>query len=190
MNAYVVFADEDAASKAVSLNATVFEGKHLRVDLATAGQSHDHKRSIFIGNLAFDVSEEDVWAAFASCGDIQNVRIVRDKVTNVGKGIGYVLFKERSSTSVAMQLNDTVKIKGRTVRVTRCVDPAKRSEQKQQDLKRKRFEGEHGALRRLKAKQPKQTGKKKSFAPKAAAGKPKASGKPKAKKAKKTTKKQ
>lgn len=152
MNAYIVYKNMESAEKALTSNAVLFEGKHLRVDLANGSKNHDHKRSIFVGNLAFDVTEEEVWSAFSVCGEIQNVRIIRDKTTNVGKGFGYVLFRERSSTSVAMQLNDSAEIKGRKVRVTRCVDPEKRSAKKQEDMKRKKFEGERGALRRLNAK--------------------------------------
>jgi len=56
----------------------------------------DHKRSVFVGNLPFDVQDEDVWNTFERCGEIEFVRIVRDKKTNVGKGFGYVQFKVSS----------------------------------------------------------------------------------------------
>ena len=46
-----------------------------------------------MGNLAFDVQDEDVYQHFAPCGEIEFVRIVRDKRTNIGKGFGYVQFK-------------------------------------------------------------------------------------------------
>ena len=56
-------------------------------------QGHDHKRSVFVGNLPFDVQDEDLYTHFARCGDIEFVRVVRDKKTNIGKGFGYVQFK-------------------------------------------------------------------------------------------------
>jgi nucleolar protein 12 len=54
---------------------------------------HDHKRCVFVGSLAFDVQDETVYQHFATCGEIEFVRIVRDKKTNIGKGFGYVQFK-------------------------------------------------------------------------------------------------
>ena len=53
---------------------------------------HDHKRCVFVGNLPFDVQDEELWTHFERCGDIEFVRIVRDKKTNIGKGFGYVQF--------------------------------------------------------------------------------------------------
>lgn len=42
--------------------------------------------------MPFDAEEEELWEFFADCGAIDNVRLVRDKKTNIGKGIGYVQF--------------------------------------------------------------------------------------------------
>jgi len=63
------------------------------VSTAANDQPHDHKRSVFVGNLPFDVQDEDLYTHFARCGEIEFVRAVRDKKTNVGKGFGYVQFK-------------------------------------------------------------------------------------------------
>jgi len=40
-----------------------------------------------------DVTENDVWSHFEDCGEIENVRIIRDNKTGTGKGIGYVQFQ-------------------------------------------------------------------------------------------------
>lgn len=56
-------------------------------------QVHDHKRSVFVGNLPFDVQDEDLYLHFMRCGEIEFVRVVRDKKTNIGKGFGYIQFK-------------------------------------------------------------------------------------------------
>lgn len=40
-----------------------------------------------------DTEEENIWQAFAECGTIESVRIVRDSKTGIGKGFGFVLFK-------------------------------------------------------------------------------------------------
>ncbi|KAJ3148811.1 Nucleolar protein 12 [Irineochytrium annulatum] len=132
LNAYVVYKEQvckerveeyqrgeknQSAVKALALNTTVFEGKHIRVDGVSAKKT-DTKKSVFLGNLGFDVSDEALWSFFADCGDIDHVRVVRDAKTNVGKGIGFVEFKERNSVELALKLDGEL-LAGRNVRVTR-----------------------------------------------------------------------
>ncbi|KAL1925686.1 uncharacterized protein VTP21DRAFT_569 [Calcarisporiella thermophila] len=121
LNAYIVFKEKSSVDNALVANGEVFLNKHLRVDRAINPKSHDNKRSIFVGNLAFDVQEEDLWQFFKDCGQVENVRIVRDKKTNIGKGFGYVQFNDRASVDLALQLNGT-KLGKRDVRVFRSLD--------------------------------------------------------------------
>ncbi len=39
-----------------------------------------------------DVEEEALHAHFADCGQVDNVRIIRDNKTGLGKGFGYIHF--------------------------------------------------------------------------------------------------
>jgi len=74
---------------------------------------------VFVGNLSFDAQEEDLWNFFKDSGDIENVRIIRDSKTNLGKGFAYVQFQDRASVDVALRLHDT-KMGTRKLRVVRC----------------------------------------------------------------------
>lgn len=58
--------------------------------------------------------------AFEDCGEILNVRIVRDRKTGIGKGFGYVLFNDKSSVELALKLDGT-DCQGRKMRVQRAV---------------------------------------------------------------------
>ncbi|GAA5807134.1 hypothetical protein MFLAVUS_000485 [Mucor flavus] len=123
LNAYIVFATREAADKACELNGVVFMDKHLRVDGASNNKQHDRKRSVFLGGLPFDAEEEELWKFFDCCGEIESVRAVRDSKINVGKGFGYVQFKERESVDAALALTDKKfrdKIK---IRIQRCKIP-------------------------------------------------------------------
>ncbi len=40
--------------------------------------------------MPFKIDEEQLWDFFGDCGKIVNIRIVRDKETHLGKGIGYL----------------------------------------------------------------------------------------------------
>ncbi|KAJ1332260.1 hypothetical protein BSLG_008919 [Batrachochytrium salamandrivorans] len=103
-------------------------------------------RTIFVGNLSVTVTEKEnlrkLKSLFSQFGKIEtirfrsilclsmelsfsksifeliaNVRVIRDRATNVGKGFGYVQFAERSSVSLALKLQDT-DLNGRKVRIT------------------------------------------------------------------------
>lgn len=44
---------------------------------------------------------------FQSCGEIESVHVVRDNITGIGKGIGYVNFKTEDAVALAFELNGT-----------------------------------------------------------------------------------
>ncbi|XP_023583785.1 RNA-binding protein 34 isoform X2 [Trichechus manatus latirostris] len=128
INAYVVFKDESAATKALKRNGTqIADGFRIRVDLASESSSRD-KRSVFVGNLPYKIEESAVEEHFLDCGSIVAVRIVRDQVTGVGKGFGYVLFENTDAVHLALKLNNS-ELMGRKLRVMRSVNKEKLKQQ-------------------------------------------------------------
>uniref|UniRef100_A0A8D0AHU7 RNA binding motif protein 34 n=1 Tax=Sander lucioperca TaxID=283035 RepID=A0A8D0AHU7_SANLU len=91
MNAYVVFKDEDGVSRANGME--IEKDFHIRVDRVTDNSAHDHKRSVFVGNLSFEIKELTFRRHFEKCGPVEAVRLVRDQNSGLGKGFGYVLFE-------------------------------------------------------------------------------------------------
>lgn len=116
-NAYVVYSTSVAArTAATKLNGTEVLGRHIRVDSVAHPSPTDHRRCVFVGNLGFvddetvlnrnadgettekkrnktpsDI-EEGLWRTFGKQGKVENVRVVRDPKTRVGKGFAYVQF--------------------------------------------------------------------------------------------------
>ncbi|KAI9595029.1 hypothetical protein BDF19DRAFT_404881 [Syncephalis fuscata] len=121
LNAYMVFDNEASAHAALAANGTVLLEHHLRVDRATGANHFDRKRCVFVGNLSFDAHEESLWRHFNDCGRIVNVRMVRDRKSNVGKGFAYVAFEDKSAVGLAMRLHQS-RLGERTIRVQRCLD--------------------------------------------------------------------
>ncbi|GAP85789.1 putative polyadenylate-binding protein 2 [Rosellinia necatrix] len=74
-------------------------------------------RSIFVGNVDYSVSPEEIQAHFQSCGSINRVTILLDKFTGQPKGYAYVEFTEPSLVAQALVLNDSM-LKGRNIKVT------------------------------------------------------------------------
>ena len=126
-NAYVVFKTDEFTEQALELNGHLFEDNHIRVDRAGDGARHKkdkQKKSVFLGNLPFNVEEEQIHQFFArgvsgGVESIVNVRVIRDRGSNMGIGIGYVEFADESYVSEAVALNGSQLAK-RPVRVQRC----------------------------------------------------------------------
>lgn len=135
VNAYIVMETEEGAKGCLAENSSLFEGKHIRVDLAAKDRKNDTKKSVFIGNLPFNISEEIVWEFFGTCGQVTNVRLVRDRKTNLGKGFGYVTFADKSSIELALQLVGT-ECAGRQIRISKCTKEGYHKETQLHKLKR------------------------------------------------------
>ncbi|XP_030793078.1 RNA-binding protein 34 isoform X2 [Rhinopithecus roxellana] len=112
---------------AIKNGAQIADGFRIRVDLASETSSRD-KRSVFVGNLPYKVAESAVEKHFLDCGSVMAVRIVRDQVTGVGKGFGYVLFENTDSVHLALKLNNS-ELMGRKLRVMRSVNKEKLKQQ-------------------------------------------------------------
>jgi len=119
INGYVRMSTVEEAEAACELNNTQVEGLTIRVDMALKGKNHDNKKAVFLGNLDFKTEEEDVRKLFSKCGEVENVRLVRDNTTGIGKGFGYVNFATEQSVELALRLNNH-EVCGRKVRVSRA----------------------------------------------------------------------
>lgn len=121
INAYVVFKEEQSATSALDRNGLELEPDlFIRVDRIRDSDSHDHKRSVFVGNLPFDLKEGLLRRHFCDCGSVEAVRLIRDPQTGLGKGFGYLLFQSADSVQLALELNGS-KLEGRSIRVKRSV---------------------------------------------------------------------
>ncbi|CAM6098278.1 unnamed protein product [Calypogeia fissa] len=132
LNGYVVFHKEESAKAALAHNMTEFHGKHIRVDMATAprkgdkigesGIEYDRSRSIFVGNLPFDVEDEEVYSLFQGKTpdlEVEAVRIVRDPQTSIGKGFAFVCFKKKVGATTALDNAEFTRLRNRQLRIIR-----------------------------------------------------------------------
>ncbi|KAF9689651.1 hypothetical protein SADUNF_Sadunf01G0114400 [Salix dunnii] len=91
VNAYVVFKNEQSAEASLSRNMAVVGSNHIRVDRACPPRKklkgsdaplYDNKRTVFVGNLPFDVKDEEIYQLFTGIKDlassIEAVRVIRD----------------------------------------------------------------------------------------------------------------
>lgn len=61
--------------------------------------------TIFVKNLPYNTNEDEVGDFFASCGDVDGVRLVYNSVHNHFKGFGYVDFENVDGAKKALSMN-------------------------------------------------------------------------------------
>ncbi|CAB3370101.1 Hypothetical predicted protein [Cloeon dipterum] len=152
ISALIVFEKIDSVQKALKMNGTVVDGHHIRVDKAVKDKAVDPYSAIFIGNLPLGIEDEKLWQVFGSCGEIDSVRVVRDKNTGFGIGVGYVNFKKSDAVELALMKNGFVLDK-RELRVSRCSSNPKSRRKAKSEIRNKfaaRYK-EDQALKRKKA---------------------------------------
>jgi len=104
---------EAEAAKLREMQATLDkESNELRED----NKEDIDARSIFVGNVDYGASPEEIQAHFQSCGSINRVTILLDKFTGHPKGYAYVEFTEPSLVAQALVLNESV-FRGRSLKV-------------------------------------------------------------------------
>jgi len=73
-------------------------------------------RSVYVGNVDYGATPEEVQTHFASCGIINRVTILCDKFTGHPKGFAYVEFVDEESVANAVALNESL-FRGRLIKV-------------------------------------------------------------------------
>ena len=106
------------ASSFLSTIASFFGFKKSR-DLSYPGrQGRDSSiPKLYIGNLSYDVTDEDLRKAFAAHGKVISAAVVRDRATSQSKGFGFVEMSNRSEAHAAIQALNGEDFKGRAINV-------------------------------------------------------------------------
>ena len=73
---------------------------------------------IYVGNLSYDVTEEELQQEFAAFGEIVSVSIVTDKYTGRPRGFGFVEMAKVSEGQAAIVGLNEKRLKDRTISVS------------------------------------------------------------------------
>ena len=76
--------------------------------------------NIYVGNLSYNSSEDDLRQAFAEFGAVSEVNLIKDKFTGESKGFAFVEMASNSEAEAAIQgLNDK-QLGGRNLKVNQA----------------------------------------------------------------------
>jgi RNA recognition motif-containing protein len=73
--------------------------------------------NIFVGNLNFRTTQEELHAAFAQFGTVERVNIVTDRETGQSRGFGFVEMTDRQEAENAISQLNGAQLNGRAMNV-------------------------------------------------------------------------
>lgn len=73
--------------------------------------------NLYVGNLSFNTSEDDVRQAFAAHGTVTAVRIITDRDTGQSRGFGFVEMENSDSAQTAMTALNGQDLDGRALTI-------------------------------------------------------------------------
>lgn len=73
--------------------------------------------NIYVGNVKYEMTENELRDMFSAYGEVASARIISDKDTGRSKGFGFVEMPNDSEAKVAIESTNEKEINGRTLKV-------------------------------------------------------------------------
>lgn len=73
--------------------------------------------NIYVGNLAYSVTDDELREAFAAYGEVSRASVIMDRETGRSKGFGFVEMPDNAAAESAIKALNDQPIGGRAVRV-------------------------------------------------------------------------
>ena len=83
--------------------------------------------SIYVGNLSFAVTEEDVSSIFAEYGTVKQVQLPTDRESGRPRGFGFVEMETEAAETAAIEALDGAEWLGRVLKVNKAKPRKERS---------------------------------------------------------------
>ncbi|XP_029901403.1 zinc finger CCHC-type and RNA-binding motif-containing protein 1 [Myripristis murdjan] len=86
------------------------------------------KSTVYVSNLPFSLTNNDLHKLFTKYGKVVKVTIVKDKDTRRSKGVAFVLFLDKESAHNCARSLNNKQLFGRTVKVSIAIDNGRAAE--------------------------------------------------------------
>ena len=73
--------------------------------------------NIYVGNMSFDMTEEELRQAFGEYGEVSSARIITDRETGRPRGFGFVEMSDDEAAKKAIEELNGKEVAGRTLTV-------------------------------------------------------------------------
>lgn len=85
-----------------------------------------NQTKLYVGNLSYQTTSDDLRESFASFGDIAELKLITDRDTGRSKGFAFVTYETNEAAEAALSLNDTT-LDGRQIKVNYAKEGQQRS---------------------------------------------------------------
>ena len=75
---------------------------------------------LFVGNLSFEVTQDDLRAAFVVYGPVSSATVATDRSDGRSRGFGFIEMPSQPQAMAAIQGLDATELKGRRMNVSRA----------------------------------------------------------------------
>lgn len=82
-------------------------------------------RSVFVGNIPYEATEEQLKDIFSEVGPVVSFRLVYDRETGKPKGYGFCEYKDQDTALSAMRNLNGYELNGRALRVDNAASEKK-----------------------------------------------------------------
>ncbi|MBV8807034.1 MAG: RNA-binding protein [Acidobacteriaceae bacterium] len=72
---------------------------------------------IFVGNLSFKTTQQDLMDAFSPYGNVESVNLLTDRMTGQPRGFGFVEMSDRTEAQNAINALNGMELNGRAINV-------------------------------------------------------------------------
>ena len=76
--------------------------------------------NIYVGNLAYSVTEDQLREAFAQFGEVTSAKVISDRETGQSKGFGFVEMTDDAAAQSAIDALNETALNGRNMRVNQA----------------------------------------------------------------------
>ena len=73
--------------------------------------------NIYVGNLSTETTEDGLTEAFSAFGQVESVRIIRDRDSSQSKGFGFVTMQNEQEAQTAIDEMNDKELDGQTIKV-------------------------------------------------------------------------
>jgi len=83
--------------------------------------------NIYVGNLSFEVTDDDLRQLFSAHGEVETASVVKDRFSGESRGFGFVEMPARKDADAAIAALNGTDVKGRTITVNEAKPKAPKS---------------------------------------------------------------
>ncbi|PRT56306.1 Nucleolar protein 13 [Wickerhamiella sorbophila] len=149
--AYVDFTAEEQMKQAIGLSESSLGGRNLLIKDARSFEGRPSKaeqesknppsRILFVGNLSFDSTDDEIRMLFQHCGEIQKIRTATFQDSGKCKGFTFIDFADVEGATKALNDKRCRKLNGRQLRMEYGEDRSKRRPKAHEEAAAARSEG-------------------------------------------------